>query len=122
MRSFLIGMLLLASSATLSARDRVYEGTWVTTNRPLDGTLTCLVSDLGNNQWRGHFTGTWGSQTFSYTVQFNGPPEKLRGQAVIDGADYEWTGEMSKGSPGWFKGKFGGNRYQGSFSLKEKSR
>ena len=53
-------------------------------------------------------------------MDFSGPPERLRGRAVIDGADYEWTGEMGRGSPGWFTGKFTGNRYHGSFRLKEK--
>jgi hypothetical protein len=123
MRNLLIGsMLVLASAATAGARDLVYEGTWVTTNRPLDGTLKCVVTDLGNNQWRGEFSGYWGRQYFTYTVKFSGSPEKLRGQAVIDGADYDWTGEMSTGPSGTFKGKFGGNRYFGSFSMKQKAK
>jgi hypothetical protein len=29
---------------------------------------------------------------------------------------------MEKGSAGWFKGKFTGNRYEGSFSLKQKAK
>jgi len=84
----------------------------------LDGTMTCVVTDLGNNQWRGHFTGEWQGVAFSYTVGFSGPPEKLHGTAVIDGADYEWTGVISKGPPGSFKGSFGGSRYGGRFNLK----
>src|SRR3954451_17232753 len=122
MRNFLIGMLVFASAATAGAKDLVYEGTWVTTNRPLDGTLTCVVTDLGGNQWRGHFSGVWQGQAFSYQVNFSGPPERLRGRAVIDGGDYEWTGEMSQGSPGWFRGRFTGNRYEGSFRLRQKSK
>jgi hypothetical protein len=93
----------------------VYEGTWVTTNRPLEGTLTCVVTDLGDNQWRGHFSGAWSGREFSYVVNFSGPPDRLRGQAVIDGADYEWTGQMGQE----FNGKFWGNRYAGSFALKK---
>src|SRR3954469_23428308 len=121
MRTILACILLLGLSAAGAAKELVYEGTWVTTNRPLDGTLTCVVTDLGGNQWRGHFSGVWRGQAFSYQVNFSGPPERLRGRAVIDGADYEWTGEMSRDSPGLFKGTFGGNRYRGSFSLKEKA-
>src|SRR5437763_11018031 len=105
MRTLLIGLLLFAAPMMASAEDAVYEGTWVTTNRPLDGTLTCVVTDLGGNRWRGHFSGTWEGQAFSYEVDFSGPPERLRGRAVIDGADYEWTGEMGRGSAGWFAGK-----------------
>jgi hypothetical protein len=118
MRSLLIYALLLGSSAAAGAKDedRVYEGTWVTTNRPLQGTLTCVVTDLGDNQWRGHFSGAWNGQQFAYKVNFSGSPDKLRGHAVIDGADYEWAGEMGKE----FKGKFWGNRYAGSFALKKK--
>jgi len=112
-------LILLASSATASDKDRVYQGTWVTTNRKLDGTMTCVVTDLGDNRWRGHFYGVWYGQEFSYRVNFSGPPENLRGRAVIDGADYEWTGQMGKER---FSGKFWGNRYIGSFSLKQKGK
>jgi len=105
-----------------SGEDVVYEGTWVTTNRKLDGTMTCIVTDLGDNQWRGQFYGAWQGRPFSYKVRFSGPPDKLQGRASIDGADYEWTGAMGIESPGWFKGSFGGNRYMGSFDLKQKTR
>src|SRR5205809_7674405 len=97
MRNFLIGFALLVSSGSASGSDLVYEGTWVTTNRKLDGPMTCVVTDLGDNKWRGHFYGAWQGVNFSYKVDFSGPPEKLRGRAVIDDADYEWTGEMVKG-------------------------
>ena len=40
--------------------------------------------------------------------------------ATIDGADYAWTGEFTTEPQASFKGKFGGNRYFGSFHLKEK--
>jgi hypothetical protein len=118
MRTILACFVLLASG-TASAKDLVYEGTWVTTNRRLDGTLTCVVTDLGDNNWRGHFSGAWHGREFSYTVKFSGPPDRLHGQAVIDGADYEWTGAM-KGAPGTFKGKFTGSRYTGYFTLRRK--
>lgn len=97
----------------------MYEGTWVTTNRKLDGPMTCVVTKLGDNKWRGHFYGVWQGVDFSYKVDFTGPPERLQGTAVIDGADYEWTGAMTRGSPNTFDGKFWGNRYLGSFTLKQ---
>src|SRR5438270_720609 len=114
MQTILIAAFLLVPS-TVTAKDLVYEGSWVTTNRPLDGTMTCIVTDLGEDRWQGRFYGAWQGQQFAYTVQFSGPPEKLSGRAVIDGADYEWTGRMELGENGSFKGKFGGNRYFGSF-------
>src|SRR5262245_22195231 len=113
--------LTLVSSSTAGGKDLVYEGTWVTTNRPLDGPLTCVISDLGDNRWQGHFSGSWNGSQFSYVVEFFGPPGKLQGTAVIDGADYEWTGKMSGESPRQFVGEFGGNRYAGSFTLKQKA-
>lgn len=120
MRRTLIALVVLVAPATASAQDVVYEGTWVTTaNRKLDGTMTCVATDLGNNQWRGHFHGDYQGAQFSYTVRFSGAPEKLQGTATIDGADYEWTGAMG---PGWFRGSFGGSRYAGSFDLKQKSK
>jgi len=122
MRKILTGLILLLSSATAGAAELVYEGTWLTTNRRLDGTLTCVVTDLGGNKWRGHFSGNWEGQEFSYQVDFTGPPEKLSGRARIDGADYEWTGQMDTAPGGTFKGKFWGTRYLGSFNLKQKSR
>src|SRR5579884_4017090 len=121
MRRLLLTLVVLAVPAVTRGQDMVYEGTWVTTNRPLDGTMTCVVPDLGENQWRGRFYGVWQGNSFSYTVDFHGPPDKLQGKAMIDGAYYEWTGAMGKESPGWFKGSFGGSRYMGSFHLKQKS-
>ncbi len=117
-KAFLVCVVLAAPAAAWGA-DPVYEGTWLTTNRKLDGTLTCVVSDLGKNQWRGHFSGAWQGTPFSYTVNFIGPPEKLHGTAVIDGASYEWTGTMT---PGRFKASFTGNRYLGSFDMKRKNK
>ncbi len=121
MRATLLGLALLAFSATAAAADVVYEGTWLTTNRKLDGILTCTVTDLGNNKWRGHFSGEWQGVRFSYTVPFSGPPDKLHGTAVIDGADYQWTGTMTTGPAGAFKGSFTGSRYVGGFSLKQRN-
>lgn len=120
MRTILVGLVLLASGAAAGAKGRVYQGTWVTTNRELNGTMTCVVTALGSNKWRGHFYGVWSGQRFSYQVLFRGPPDKLRGQAVIDGADYEWTGKLGKRSSGSFMGKFWGSRYTGYFTLKQK--
>src|SRR5262249_44139278 len=121
MRWVLIALTLFLLPALAGARDAIYEGTWLTTNRRLDGPITCVVTDLGDNQWRGHFHGVWQGQEFSYKVTFTGPPDKLRGKAVIDGADYEWSGEMIQGAAGRFKGTFWGNRYHGSFTLKQKA-
>jgi hypothetical protein len=113
---------LLVLPATASAKDLVYEGTWVTTNRKLDGPITCAVTDLGDNQWRGHFYGVWQGVQFSYLVDFSGPPEKLRGRAVIDGTDYEWVGTIGTASAGSFRGQFWRSRYIGSFTLKQKGK
>src|ERR1700722_8936197 len=108
MRTILTGVLLLVLSTPASAKELVFEGTWLTTNRKLDGTMTCVVTELGDNQWRGHFSGVWDGVPFSYKVEFSGTPDKLRGQAMIDGAFYEWTGEMDKESQNWFKGRVDG--------------
>jgi len=118
MRNLLIGLALLGPPAA-AAGERVYEGVWETTNRKLDGTMTCEVTERGEGKWTGHFHGVWYGQPFSYTVDFRGPPGKLRGTAVIDGADYEWTGEITKDR---FKGEFTCSRYLGSFDLKRKDR
>jgi len=93
----------------------------MTTNRRLDGTMTCVVTKLGDQQWRGHFYGVWQEVPFSYEGTFRGPVEKLTGNAVIDGAEYAWTGMMGGNeTSGWFKGAFGGDRYIGHFDLKRK--
>jgi hypothetical protein len=113
-------IIALAFATAGRAEDRTYEGAWHTTNRKLDGTLTCVVSDLGAEQWRGRFYGVWQGTPFDYTVAFSGPPSDLHGTAVIDGADYSWTGQIASDAPRAFKGSFGGSRYAGYFDLKEK--
>jgi hypothetical protein len=119
MKKALIALGLLVPVPTAHGADPVYEGTWVTTNRKLDGTLSCVVTDLGNQQWRGQFTGEWRGTPFTYTVRFSGPPEKLHGTAVIDGADYDWTASIRDGR---FKATFDGNRYVGGFDMKQKGK
>jgi hypothetical protein len=124
MRGFIIlaGLIVICSSLKpASAVDRVFEGPWHTTNRKLDGTMRCIVTDLGNENWQGRFVGAWQGVPFDYTVKFSGPRNHLHGTATIDGADYSWNGEMGGESHGWFKATFTGNRYTGNFDLKEKA-
>src|SRR4051812_23751420 len=45
-------------------RETMYEGTWLTTNRQLDGRMTCVVTELAGNKWQGHFYGVWQGQSF----------------------------------------------------------
>jgi hypothetical protein len=111
---------LAAGTLIAEAEDRVFVGPWKTTNRPLDGQMTCIVKELGDDQWQGRFYGVWQGVPFDYTVKFTGPASSLKGTAVIDNADYTWTGAIKDGSPATFKGKFGGSRYTGHFELKEK--
>ena len=94
-----------------------YYGTWKTTNRRLDGTMQADVTNLGNDNWSGRFFGTWQGVDFDYTVKWNGPPTNLTGTAVIDRADYQWTGDITDDH---FKGQFTGSRYTGYFDLKRK--
>jgi hypothetical protein len=115
-------LLLLLFGSSVMADDLIYEGTWVTTNRKLDGTMTCVATDLGKEKWKGRFYGEWQGSKFSYNVEWTGPPEKLTGKARIDGADYDWTGSITPSSPGEFKGTFTGTRYKGYFNLKQKTK
>ncbi len=128
-RLLLVGaMVLSAWCAPADAQDVayegtvLYEGTWNTTNRKLDGTMACAVTGLGDGKWRGRFYGVWQGVPFDYTVMFSGTPSNLTGTATIDGANYTWTGEMGQELPGRFKGSFGGSRYAGYFDLQEKKR
>ena len=120
-RSVLAFVVLLACASSTVARDYVFQGTWHTTNRPLDGTMTCVVTDLGNEKWTGRFFGVWQGVAFDYNVPFSGPPSQLRGTALIDGANYAWTGQIREAAPNSFQGNFGGDRYFGSFDLTERT-
>jgi hypothetical protein len=115
-------LVVLVAPGPAGMNVAVFEGTWVTTNRRMEGTLSCVVTDLGGGHWRGHFQGAYQGTPFSYMVDFTDPADNLRGTAVIDGADYQWTGAIGPGAPGWFKGSFTGNRYIGGFDLKQKGR
>lgn len=117
--TFAIGTFWCISSDSIAA-DVIYEGDWHTTNRKLDGTMTCIVTEKSDEKWRGRFFGVWQGVAFDYTVDFAGPAEKLTGTAMIDGADYSWTGKIKKGETPSFSGSFGGSRYAGYFDLKEK--
>ena len=119
-RALLTLLLCLCTSPVIADQDKqVYEGTWRTTNRKLDGKMTCVVTEVANEKWRGRFYGVWQGVAFDYVVDFAGPPSALQGTAQIDGANYVWTGELSGES---FEGKFGGNRYTGYFKLEKAKR
>jgi hypothetical protein len=115
-------VMVMSWCLAATAQEVVYEGPWYTTNRKLDGTMTCVVTEVSDQQWRGRFFGVWQGVSFDYTVPFEGPPSDLKGKAQIDGADYVWKGQLSEGTGGSFKGAFGGTRYTGNFDLKEKTR
>src|SRR5262245_7161868 len=101
--ALLLGILaILPCQPLIGAEDGVYEGVWHTTNRKLDGTMTCVVKDQGDGKWTGRFYGIWQAVPFDYTVPFTGKAEKLTGKAMIDGADYTWTGDMSTEDGGRF--------------------
>lgn len=113
---------LLAGAAIAEGQERVFEGPWKTTNRKLDGIMTAAVKPIGEDRWQGRFYGVWQGVPFDYTVKFEGKPNSLKGTAVIDYADYTWTGAIDDESPATFTGKFGGSRYTGHFELKEKKK
>ena len=75
-----------------TAEETVYSGPWMTTNRHLNGTMTCIVRKIEKEKWHGRFWGTWEGVDFDYAVDFFGPPDHLHGTAIIDGASYEWKG------------------------------
>jgi len=113
MKSLIFACLLLMGSQACAA-DLVYVGPWRTTNRPLDGIMNAVVSDLGENNWRGRFYGTWQGVDFDYVVVFTGPADDLSGTAIIDGASYKWRGRLNSDG---FNGTFTGDRYNGHFEL-----
>jgi hypothetical protein len=98
-----------------SAADKVYHGDWKTTNRKLDGQMTCIVTEKGKEQWEGRFYGIWQGVDFDYTVPFTGPLDELQGKATIDGVAYEWKARIDGER---FRANFGGDLYRGSFDLK----
>lgn len=95
----------------------MYEGPWKTTNRKLDGIQTAEVKWVDKEKWEARFYGTWQRVDYSYNVKFTGPQEALKGTAEIDGAYYEWTGQIGDKK---FIGKFTGDRYTGSFEMNRK--
>jgi hypothetical protein len=74
--------------AAACGADDVYVGQWQTTNRKLDGTMTCVETPLVSDNWRGRFDWGLARRHSDYTVNFSGPPHNLRAQATIDGANY----------------------------------
>jgi hypothetical protein len=107
--------ILSAICTAADGEDAVYIGPWKTTNRKLDGTMTCAIRMVEKEKWLGRFWGTWQGVDFDYAVDFSGPPDHLHGQAIVDGVAYEWKGRMNDRQ---FRANFGGDRYSGSFDLK----
>lgn len=113
----LMCLATLASSADGLSAEQTYFGNWKTTNRKLEGEMTCSVVRVDQQTWQGRFYGEWQRVPFDYTVQFSGSPSDLRGAATIDGAAYEWRAVLTRDQ---FIANFSGDRYIGSFDLTRK--
>jgi hypothetical protein len=109
-------VMLVACSVAVGGELK-YQGTWNTTNRKLDGSMTCVVTPIAKHKYQGRFFGTWQGVPFDYKVKFTGPTSDLRGTATIEGAAYEWKGQVDRKR---FKGNFEGDRYTGFFDLQRK--
>lgn len=110
-------VLLFAFLASAQAEDYIYEGPWKTTNRKLDGIQTAVVKSVGIEKWEARFYGIWQGVDYDYNVKFTGKPDALRGTATIDGASYEWKGNVDQEK---FEGTFTGDRYTGFFDMTRK--
>jgi hypothetical protein len=107
-------LIVLLGASVASANPYTFHGPWHTTaNRQLVGTQTAVIERVSLEEWKGHFYGTWHGADFSYTVTFSGPPDALRGTAVVDGTPYKWTGSINQKK---LRGKFHGG-YTGSFDM-----
>jgi hypothetical protein len=126
-----------ASPATAASAklEGTYEGAWVTTkSRKLDGTASCAIKQLSKDHWRGQFSGEWQQMPFEYTAEFSvddrskhtrlvaaetnsAKPSQVSvvGKAEIDGAHYEFSGQLSAHE---FTIQFTGDRYEGAVLLK----
>ncbi len=120
--SLACGLRLIAGAPSVEAaqvaKTYTYAGPWKTTNRKLDGKMTCVITPVWNQRWQGRFYGTWQGVDFDYSVNFQGPPDDLRGTATIDGALYDWRGRINGQR---FRANFTGSRYEGSFDLQRVS-
>ncbi len=116
LKSLSLAIAIFASICTAAdGEDAVYTGPWKTTNRKLDGTMTCAIRMVEKEKWHGRFWGTWQGVDFDYAVDFFGPSDHLDGQATIDGVAYEWKGRMNDRQ---FRANFGGDRYSALLTSK----
>jgi hypothetical protein len=107
-------LLMFGFASVASANPYTFHGIWQTSaRRQLIGTQTAVVERVSLEEWKGHFYGTWQGVDFSYNVTFSGPPDALRGTAVIDGTPYKWTGSITGKK---LQGEFSGG-YIGGFDM-----
>ena len=66
------------------------------------GNVGVSLGAVGDNyrSLSGQLPGVWEGQAFSYIVQFSGPPERLRGRAMIDGAFASAISTVCPSAPG----------------------
>jgi hypothetical protein len=98
----------------------VFTGKWVNRKMRSSGPLTCDLKPGGEGEWSARFEGTFKGEGFKYDVKFaaktTGTKTAFKGDAVIDGDPYQWTGSL-KGDA--FNVKYRSTKgYTGDFTLK----
>ena len=98
------------------------EGPWKTTNRKLDGIMTCVVRTA---TWRekiaGAFYGVWQGVPFDYAVPFSGPASKLqRAPRPLTTRVIRGQGKSVAILSRHSRRHVGSSRHIGSFEMQEK--
>lgn len=116
MKTLVFLAVVLFTSVSNAGEIFRFYGTWHTSsNKILDGTMTCDVQNAGVNKWNCHFTGIWQGVPFDYSVDLAGPQSNLTGKATIDGVPYAWAASINTRE---FRANFNSGRYIGTFNLK----
>lgn len=122
-RFILIAILAIMGGSYLQAGEtRTWEGKWNNRKYNTTGPLKCVATSDESGKWKATFTGLFKGDPFKYEATFQSKPmgnqQKLSGDAIIRGHQYQWIGSM-KGN--MLNGKYKSNiGYYGEFILKEK--
>lgn len=115
MKTLCFCSLLLISIINQNSNSIEYRGNIIINSR-YNMDITCLMTDLGNNKWKGEFEVIFRNRIYRTSSSWEGTVKSMSGQMNIAGNSFSWNGKIEDGR---FSGTCNNRKYSGTFLMRK---